>query len=618
MSDRALQSAQDNIRIPLYDTEGFRVDQLGLDQNLVNCFAEVVRNPTTGDGEVVVTKRNGIQHVTTIDFTTHFTGTADTQYPIANYCVTNLVDVYVCAYVDGTNIRIIQYRPQAGTTALLGTITSTGTFYDHVHFSHGWTGDRDAPDITLTINFQDGQGTVNKAYTCKTTAGVFTAASIAQITNIKSPWGAGYLTKGPIVQYNNQWYVATADGRVFNTRNTLPNFSYVSEADIVTVGPNFQSWNDLANFIGSEFPEKYEGVILYKHHLVAYGNSSIQFFTDEGEDLSAGGSPLLPTDQALIRFGVLSDRHMINVDDILYWIAYSRDNTVGLWRLDGYTPVKISTKKQDIEFGRAFSTSYDGAVLRSNIFPILIGHKKHIGISNIYPVYSSTYVDSDLENLTSTDTQQQSIFDSRGNILLYSLEDKTWWSIWTGQDTNAFFTVTSFGDPKSSVYNIDPYTQYILKAPGSFGQVSGTYSHGFLYAIPTGVLSVYYDTVVDGADPSEEYWIQSTIQTNGIEFQNLKRKRINRATIVLGNSYAPDNIAPNNTWSIVLTYGRTNTLDPMNNPQVSRKIDCPNTAFRYYVNNLGMARHLNFCITEKSPYPVSYKYLELDLAQGTG
>jgi hypothetical protein len=616
MADRALQSAQDNIRIPLYDTEGFRVDQLGLDQNLVNCFAEVVRNPTTGDGEVVVTKRNGIQHVTTIDFTTHFTGTADTQYPIANYCVTNLVDVYVCAYVDGTNIRIIQYRPQAGTTALLGTIASISSFNHHIHFSHGWTGDRDAPDITLTINYYIGS--TNKAYTCKTTAGVFTAASIAQITNVKSPWGAGYLTKGPIVQYNNQWYVATADGRVFNTRNTLPNFSYVSEADIVTVGPNFQSWNDLANFIGSEFPEKYEGVILYKHHLVAYGNTSIQFFTDEGEDLSAGGSPLLPTDQALIRFGVLSDRHMINVDDILYWIAYSRDNTVGLWRLDGYTPVKISTKKQDLEFSRGFSTSYDGTVLRSNIFPLLIGHKKHIGVSNVFPVYSSPYVSGDIEGVTTTDTQRQDIFETRGYLSMYSLEDKTWWSIWTGQDTQVFFPVTSFGDQYGGANNMDPYTQYILKSPGTFSG-GGTYSHSFLYAISTQINPVYYDTVIDSSDPAEEHWVQCTIQTNGIEFQNLKRKRINRATIVVGNAYYPDSVNPTNTWSIVLTYGRSNTIDISNlDTQISRKIACPNTAFRYYVNNLGMARHLNFCITEKSPYPMSFKYIELDLAQGTG
>ena len=613
MADRALQSAQDNIRIPLYDTEGFRVDAIGLDQTLINCFAEVVRNPTTGDGEVVVTKRNGIIHVTTIDFTPHFTATEGTQTPIANYCVTSLVDVYVSAWMDGDNVRIIQYRPQAGTTTLLGTIVSGGSPYgDHVHFSHGWTGDRDDPDITLTINFMDGDGSTNKAYTCVDTAGVFTGSSIAEITDAASPWGAGYVTRGPIVQYNNQWYVATQDGRVFNTRNTLPNFSYVSDADIVTAGPNYQSWNSLANFIGSEFPDTFEGVILYKHHLIAYGNTSIQFFTDEGEDLSAGGSPLLPTDQALIRFGVLSDRHMINVDDILYWVAYSKDNTIGLWRLDGYTPVKISTKKQDQELARAFSTVSDGSVWRANLFCILSGNKKHIGVSGING-YTSAGSEGDIEGETVGDTQPQKLLDSRATICLYSLEDKTWWYLNCGYSTGALYPVTSFGDPKASVYNIDAYVHYILKGV-SGASYEASINNSYLFTVSS---FSFYDTFYGFSDTvDDEYWVQMTIQTNGIEFQNLKRKRINRVTFVVGNSYFPDN--NNYICSICLIINKANTIGSTNLPTVTRRIQVPNSFQRYYINNLGMARHLNFCITEKSPYPLTMKALEIDLAQGSG
>jgi hypothetical protein len=622
MSDPRLQQQQDNIRIPAYDTEGFRTDSYGLDQMLVNCFAETVRNPLSGDGEIVVTKRNGIPYVNTITFTSHFTAAANTQYAIANYCVTNLVDVYVSAWVDGNNIRIIQYRPQAGTTALLGTIATAGLGgYHRVYFSHGWVDSSKNPTWTLTITFEEGYDGTTKAYTCEASGAapntIFTAASIAQITNVNSPWGQSVKTRGPILQYNNQWYVACLDGRVYNTGNALPTSSYVSEADVSTTAGSQQSWCNQDNFITSEFPEQFEGIILFKHHLVAFGKTSIQFFTDEGEIINPG-SPMLRTDQALIRFGCISGRHMISVDDVLYWIGYGRDNTVGMWKLDGYTPVKLSNKRMD----GAFATRYTkkNGIQTTNLFSLVCGNKKHIGISGVIQTCATKYDPDGVPSVAGID-QALGSFDTEGTITMYNLEDKTWWSIYndnSGSNVGGFLPVTSFGNPSATAYNIDAYQQYILKFPLMVGTTFvASAINKYLYTVSQ---TAYEDSMVDNTevDPSYGYWVQMTIQFNGIEFQNLKRKRFTRATIIPGNSHLYET-----TWHGGVGLGWTdlntqNFNDTINDGFRSRGLAIPNTIYRYYFNNLGMARHRSFVVTERSPKGWQVKGLEIDLAQGTG
>lgn len=617
MADRQLQAQQDTIRVPVYDTEGFRTDIANLDQTLINCFAEVVRNPVTGDGEIVATKRDGIMSVTTVTFTTHFTGTANSQYALANYVVTNLYDVYVSAWLDGTNIRIIQYRPQAGTTTLIGTITGVPAGDHKVYLSHGWTKDKDNPTWTLIVTYENGNDGTSKAYTAEASGTfpniAFTATSLNQITGATSPWGASIKTRGPVLQYNNQWYVATLDGNIYSTGNTEPNQSYVTNADIVTVGPNYQSWCDLANFIKSEFPEQFETCILYKHHLLAVGKTSIQFFTDEGEAINPGVS-ILPTDQALIRFGTISGKHVLNVDDVLYWIGYGKDNTLGLWKLDGYTPVKISTKKQDQEIIRTYQGDY--VINQSNLFCCVMGNKKHIGISAV-DMFAMTFGTDFNGVITGAGLTQRPVNTwAKASFAMYSLEDKTWWYLSLGQGVSVLYPATSFGNPYTPIFNSDPWYQYLLRGNSVLSDAPAE-GHQKLYAITPNVFLDNYVTsdITFGATGT---WVQMTLQTNGIEFQNLKRKRINRVTLAVGNSYKLDTVNPTYVGSLILSWNKTNNIDFNDNDITSRLITIPNTSFRYYFNNLGMARHISFCLTEKSPYPISFKYFEIDVAQGTG
>jgi hypothetical protein len=620
MPDKLLQTQQDNIRIPLYDTEGFRTDYAGFDQCLINCYAEVIRNPTTGDGDILITKRSGITQTEAEDlFTQHFTAGGDgTQYPLANYCVTNLYDVYVSAWKDGTNIRIIQYRPQANTSTLLGTIVGSSTRYDRIYFSHGWSKTSDNPTWVLTINFEDGRGATNKAYTCEASGGYFSAGTIAEITDVQSPWGGGVKTRGPILQLNNQWYVASVDGRIYSTGTTSPTASYVSQADIVKVGPNFQGWCSIARFITSEFPEQFEGLILYKHHLVAYGRTSIQFFTDEGESLDLNGIPILPTDQALIRFGVYSGKHILNVDDVLYWLSYGKDSTIGLWKLDGYTPVKISQKRQDIQVTDYYS-QFQGTHLEENIFCIYLGNKKHIGISGV-TAYQSLYGNFEIltpqpgggfiDDVTFGNTQKTDQATIRGHMAMYNIEDKTWWYLNCGDTTGILYPVTSFGNPIASTYNLDPWRQYILKR-ASITTFEEDLKNSYLYRTTDNDFLDFDNDLYTNTS-----FVHCVVQTNNYMFMNERRKRVSRARLILGLNYPKDSYN-NFICSIIFSWNTSNTYNDYPEKRTFyREIVIPNAAYRYYVNNLGSMRQVNFCIHEKSPYAVTFKAIELDLAQG--
>ena len=583
-SGNPLQAQNDTIRIPPYSTEtdrGYTVDYLG--QKLINCFAHVVRNPITGDGEVQVSKRQGFAP-TTLSFSSHLTSGLTSIY--SAIAITNLYDVYVIAVQDNTNIRIIQVRPESGTSVLIGSIATSGALSTHkVYLSYGWTGVQPSPVWTLTVNYVDGDGTTNKAYHAYASGGVFTAASLTQITVATSPWGSSVQTRGPILQLNNQWYVAALDGRIYNTGTALPGSSYISNAN-TSVSPA-QGWNNVGNWIKSRFPEQFEGMILYKHHLVAFGKTSIQFFNDEGQSISGtgGGSPLLPTDQALIRFGVMSCTHMINVDDVLYWISYGKNDTVGVWRLDGYTPVKISNKTIDDHISDLFR---GGAASYCYLYTFLNGGKKHIGIAGV-SAYSMGYSPDQSgwpASLISKFGAQYCI----GCSLCYNIDDKTWWNI--SLDNLNLIGIVPF--TLFNRTNNNAYRQYFIRED----------STRVWYIQP-----LFSDVSI--SDNTTQTPITTTVQFNTLDFSNEKRKRINKVKAIFQG--LPTITGANNNF-LVLGYDRTNQGLPTYLP--NRYLDYYQPNFRYYWNNLGMARSLNLVLMDISDQPMELRYLELDVSQG--
>lgn len=606
MSDKPLQAQQDTIRLPVYDVEGFRTDWPLLDQTLVNCFAEVIRNPVTGEGEVVATKRSGITRVGSLSFAAHLTDVT-TAFPIANYVVSNLYDVYITAYWDTTHIRIIQYRPVAGTTTLLGSIV-IGNAYDKVYISHGWTGDELAPTITLLLTWESGVGTSSKGYYAEVASGVFATASLTEIIAAQAPWTLGKITRGPILQLNQQFYVAELNGKIYGTGTTKHNTANVKATD-TTVGA-FQGWTDPLNFISSLVPDQFHCLVRFKHHIVAVGKTSMQFFSDVGNAVNPGIS-IQGTDQAFVKFGAVNGYLVANVDDILYWVAYGVDSTIGLWKLDGYTPVKLSTKRIDNQL-REFAKATTQAIYYSRLSAVMFNSKKHIIIPGLY-AYTRAYANEPSCQLANS-TQLMPIGASTGWIAAYSLEDKTWWYIRNGAGVFLFFPVASYGNPLTPQFNQRAYRQYIIR-----GDLVNNNKNEYIYSITEeSYTDDYAYNEASTVTPVAGGYIMTAIQFNNVQFSTEKRKRINKAKVIMGTNLSY-NSADTNIYSLCLVSAKTNAVDisdPFGDVTV-RPIQIPNSFHRYYWNNLGMSRNWCFLLLEKSNMPFSVKYLELDLAQGT-
>lgn len=179
--DKALQAQQDTIRLPLYTEEGFRSDWSVFDQTLINCFAEVARDSSTGEGYTVVTKRTGLQ-AQGLTFTSHFPADANLKV-LANITMTSLYDTCVAAfyYPTGTTIYIVGYKPIAGTTVLIGSISGRNP-NDRVFIEECQLGSVAAPVPSITVSIQNANLSASSGHYAQSSGGSFSASSLTTIT----------------------------------------------------------------------------------------------------------------------------------------------------------------------------------------------------------------------------------------------------------------------------------------------------------------------------------------------------------------------------------------------------------------------------------------------------
>ena len=598
--DKALQAQQDTIRLPLYTEEGFRSDWSVFDQTLINCFAETARDTSTGEGYMVVTKRSGLQ-ATNIDFSATF---PDDNFlkPLVNMTMTSLYDVCVGAFYYGvtTSIYIIAYKPIAGTYEVVGTISSR-TANDRVFIEECQFGSVAAQIPGFVVSLQNANLSASAGYYAQSTGGAFTAASLQTITAANFPVTLGKVITGPIIQMNGLFYVATTDGLIYQT---FAGYPY----DLTAT-----AWNSSSNYFATgRYPDQLIGVFRYKHHLIAMGKDSIEFLNDDVDLTNATtGTSISSTSQAFIKFGGISPKLVLNVDDVLYWVSYGSSNTLGLWKLDGYTPVKISTKRQDIALAKALPSFLTDPL--TMLFSVVIGNKKHIGINNVF-LYTMQYAST---TVTDDETFEFSASTCRSNILMYNVEDQTWWGMHIGNQSDAAIVpAVSFGNTITT----NPYIQYVLVYVGN------TIDYGndklFTFQENTSAGS-YYDDIphINSLGLFAYTPILVCIQPNAYWFNNEKRKRIHRVSLIFANSLTK---AADDTYGykIYVVYNKENVVDTQAGASGSannivRIIDIPNLFYRYYVNNLGMMRLFAPCILCRSKDAFTLRSIELNIAQGT-
>lgn len=598
--DKGLQAQQDTIRIPLYTEEGFRSDWSVFDQTLINCFAETAVDMSTGEGYKVVTKRSGIQFAS-IDFSGTFPDDNGLK-PLANMTMTSLYDVCVAAlyYSNTASIYIIAYKPIANSYDVIGTIAGRSP-NDRVFIEECQFGSAAAQIPGFVVSLQNANLSASAGYYAQSSGGAFTPASLTTITAPNFPVSLGKVITGPIIQMNGLFYVATTDGLIYQT---FAGFPY----DLTAT-----AWNSSSNYFATgRYPDQLIGVFRYKHHLIAMGKDSIEFLNDDVDLTNATtGTSISSTSQAFIKFGGISPKLVLNVDDVLYWVSYGSSNTLGLWKLDGYTPVKISTKRQDIALAKSLPNFLTDPL--TMLFSVVIGNKKHIGINSVF-LYTMYYA--------GTTTSDDETFDfpssmCRSNILMYNVEDQTWWGMHLGNlSGGCLVPAVSFGNTTT----INPYVQYVLMYTGNFSGFGN--DRLFKFQESNNVGSYYDDIPHNNSFGLFAYTpILVCIQPNAYWFNNEKRKRISRVSLIFANSLTK---ASDDTYNykIYVVYNKENVIDSQpgatgvaNN--VVRFIDIPNLFYRYYVNNLGMMRLFAPCIICRSKDSFTLRNIELNLAQGT-
>lgn len=521
MSDPALQDVQQNIRIPLVNVGDSRLTggDIGAfwDQLYVNCFPLVAMHPVTGETDFSVSKRPGIDVSGMAAISSLLTNPTDSVVPLANIGITQLSDVCIGAFFEPTAavIQIIQYRPFANTFTKLGTISGASAF-DKVYFTEAMFTTSEVPGIMITWCKFDYS--TSKGYFAQSSAGVFAGASLTEITDAAYPSKVvGEVLVGPMQQLNGYLYAMGRSGKIYQCSNAY----------------NIVAWSTNRIIETYSYPDKAVGIFRFKHHLVGFSDTTIEFFNDTGARGDGGtlSSNLERTEQAFIKFGAISAKYVKNIDDILYWCSSSDTTTTGVWKMDGYTPTKISTYKQDQQLNAALNNL--GNLIGGSLESMSILGQKHIILNGIHTSVVP-YSQTQLTTYPATDDPYFSLNDSTGplqpNILAYCLDTKCWWHASDCSDLQeyAWLPCSYFNRNASNDYS----KQYILKVSrnSSLSTCDSTFSK-YIYILDPATAN-YVDTPSTGIY-YPEYSVLSCIQTNTIDQNTIVDKYLKKASLVM-------------------------------------------------------------------------------------
>ncbi len=582
MADRALQAERESVRIPLYQEDPVGVSQthgstFGQGQQFINCVPQFEINPVTKEGTAIIQKRPGIKtHGVTFDITGFF---SDTAHPKDNIEITQVVDVNVAAIVDGTSgsAYIIQYTPALVTATLIGTIVADPR--DWIQLSELNVGG--VP--TLGVVWTKYDKSVSKCYKATSVAGVFPAASLTQIVDPDFPdqLGTPMVCTGRFVQLDFTTYILTTSGYIYN-----------SDQYSIT------SWNADGNLQTYAYPDKGIGLVRYKNHIVAFSEDSVEFFNDAGK--KPPGSPLERTQQAFIKFGCVDSQCMINVDDNLYWVASGSAATDGLWKLEGYTPTKVSNPHQDLQISAAYNGSFASYLVHLRSLSMM--GMTHILITGVYGYANTLYLNDVIANADDNNPVRDE--DARYTMLVYCTDFSTWWGIHdhSGESIVGWLPCAYTPVPGGEIQN--KFLQFIVK----FGNYTCSPA---IYTIESTDTWSYFQDQTAAATEESNTMVQAVMQLRPLEFQTLKRKFVHKVTISMEPIATDGTVA--DSW-IYLMYSKDEGTSYLS---LSRNCKMNPTTKRYYFNRLGPCRTMQLTLANKSANGWTVRAVQADLSQGT-
>lgn len=623
MADAKLQETYETRRFPLYErSEMTTISHLtgsetleGHNQFFQNMIPFISKNTATGDAIINIEKRQGMKLYE--DLITK-SGLAGTINPLDMLAINQLSDTLVIAFYRnnaGTKtIEIAAYRPTAGTFTLIGTIATvagppavTVNETTDIYLTEIKIGL--VPGVAVMMTNASGASGTSAGYYALSSSGVFGVGTLTKIADADFPTNqTPYLhIVGAMQQMNEICYIQTSDGRIWN-----------SNTDSIGV------WSALGFLEAESYADKGVGLMRFKHHIVAFGENSIEFFDDVGNDPTLG-SPLERTEQAFIKFGAWYGKSIINCDDNLYWVGYSNSSTNGIWKLDGYSPVEISTRETNaiLELTK-LSVPFGNPEFKRNL---QVQQVIFNGIKNIYITASVTnsFIRNGFNGFT-YETGEMIIFDGSYYQIcgvMYNIKDQLWWHFNYGSNKGATATFDLSGSVFSFIFASLESSQYGLVT------VIGNYT-GF--ATPTNEQRtlLWWDSFNVGDIFFNDYTylnhnapIVSSWNSTLISFDTDKRKFFHKYKLIPGSwIYHNDSVLPTQDEWIKLIVRKEFIGGGNFNSTICRNVKLPNATnstslTRYYGNNLGLFRTAQVGMIYFGYAPLALQAWEGDFSQGT-
>lgn len=580
MPELQLRNIYDTIRIPLVEGTQHVSQANGspytVDEFMLNCFPQSSINPITGEKETWITKRPGMKALG-IDLT-GILGAVNSQV-FANIAITALNDVYIAGVLDITNGKmvIIQYRPITGTSTKLGEIT-TATYEDQLFLTELTV----AGVPTLGVVWNRYDGVTSKGYYATSTAGVFLAASLTEITDVDFPPKAASPLPlvGPMVQMNGTTYVLTNTGEIHG-----------SDLNSIT------SWNSLNMVQAISFPDQGTGLFRYKNYILAFGENSIEWFSDVGNPAPA--SALQRQEQAMIRFGAPHAKSVQVVDDTVFWLGRSTSGTSGLWKMDGFEPVKVSGPVEDQLINFYSSNSNLGNFWQ--LLPMTMLGQKQLMIGGVH--WNSGFGEAVLAS-----GDPHNLAQSQGGVLCLNIPEQKFWFYEPYIDTSECVVgMTPMCVTANRLTNVESTIQYCMLSTYAGVGNFGAYIWQF-----DGTLPRWSDQ--NRAGTQKCYAV--AYQPNRVMFNNAKKKRIHKFLAIF--DFMQSEAVDPETGAYLWFYWEKDRWNAEDASDIkARSISIPNTFGRYYVTNLGAARTWGLGVASANAMSMRLRALELDVSQGT-
>ena len=261
---------------------------------------------TTATGGVVLTP--------TVDITGHITAVA----------ITNAGSGMTAAPSTIVNIPPVAIPTGTGTKAFFTIVVSSAA---GIYTGMSVTGTGIAPNAIVTsISSTTITLSIANADTVSGNITFVDMGSSAALTALLSAFPAGPYVAGAVF-LDNYVFIGTTNNRIYNSEVGDPT-----------------SWNALNFLTFEQTTDTLVGIIKHLNYLVAFGQTSMQFFYDNANPT---GSPLAVSQSYTNEIGCINGDTIASTDNTVLWVGTSKSHGRAVYLLDGVSPVKVSSDNID-------------------------------------------------------------------------------------------------------------------------------------------------------------------------------------------------------------------------------------------------------------------------------